>query len=78
MGSIPDGYIYVPAGRFLFVSRDVEALRLFLRSEPMHTVATGAYLIAREEVTYAEYIEFLDAIPAPERAARIAAGASSP
>jgi len=66
--SVPDGFIYVPAGRFVYGSREIESIRAFLRAEPAHTVTTGPYLIARHEVTYAEYIEFLRAQPPEERA----------
>jgi len=68
---VPANMIYVPPGRFLFGSADSSDLRRgFLNSPPMHEVTTGAYLIARREVTYGEWIEFLDALPPDERKAR--------
>ncbi|MGZ3405616.1 MAG: formylglycine-generating enzyme family protein, partial [Polyangia bacterium] len=33
----------------------------------LHAVSTGAYLIARNETTYADWIEFLEALPPAER-----------
>jgi formylglycine-generating enzyme required for sulfatase activity len=69
--AVPAGMIYVPPGRFLFGSADVtEVRRGFLNSPPMHEVTTGGYLIARHEVTIAEWIEFLDDLPADERKRR--------
>ena len=34
---------------------------------PQHPVSTGGFLIARHETTYAQWIEFLRALPATER-----------
>ena len=69
--AVPAGMIYVPAGRFLFGSADSSDLRRgFLNSPPMHEVTTGAYLIARDEVTFGDWIAFLDALPPAERGRR--------
>jgi len=68
--AIPDGFVYVPAGRFLYGSRDIEILRRFLHAEPIHPVETGPYLIALHEVTYTDYLAFLSA-QSPERRAEI-------
>ncbi|HEX5751989.1 MAG TPA: SUMF1/EgtB/PvdO family nonheme iron enzyme [Archangium sp.] len=69
--SVPEGYVYVPPGRFLFGSRDEELVRrVFLQTQPLHTVRTGGYLIARHEVTYGEWLRFLRALPPAERALR--------
>ncbi|MBK9757333.1 MAG: protein kinase [Nannocystis sp.] len=76
--SVPDGFIYVPAGRFVYGSREIESIRGFLRAEPAHTVTTGPYLIARHEVTYAQYIEYLAAQSPEQRAALLKAAAASP
>ncbi len=58
---IPEGFVYVPPGRFLFGSADDEAMRkLFFYAPPLHLVSTGAYLIGRHEVSFADWIEFLD------------------
>jgi formylglycine-generating enzyme required for sulfatase activity len=71
LASAPPGMIYVPPGRFLFGSDDrSDARRGFLSAAPLHEVSTGAYYIGRYEVTYAEWIEFLDALPADERRRR--------
>ncbi|WP_191260955.1 bifunctional serine/threonine-protein kinase/formylglycine-generating enzyme family protein [Comamonas sp. JC664] len=61
---IPEGFVYIPPGRFLFGSSDDEALRReFLQAPPLRQVTTEGYLIARHEVTFAEWLAFLDALP---------------
>jgi formylglycine-generating enzyme required for sulfatase activity len=57
---VPAGFVYIPAGSFLFGSRDDDRVRRFFGTTPMHEMATPAYLIGRTEVTYAQWIEFLD------------------
>lgn len=70
-GSAPPGMIYVPAGRFLFGSADSTDLRRgFLNAPPVHEVRTPAYYIGRYEITFGQWIEFLDALPADERLRR--------
>lgn len=70
--AVPPGMLYVPRGRFLFGSGgSTEVRRGFLNAPPMHEVTTGAYLIARHEVTFGEWIEFLDSLPADERRQRL-------
>lgn len=65
--SVPDGYVYVPPGRFLFGSADDEDLRRsFLGAPPLHQTTTAGYLIGRTEVTFGQWLEFLRALP-PER-----------
>jgi formylglycine-generating enzyme required for sulfatase activity len=68
--TIPEGFVYIPAGQFLYGSAGGEETRAFYLSQPAHTVKTGAYLIARNETTYGEWIEFLETLPPEERAAR--------
>jgi eukaryotic-like serine/threonine-protein kinase len=68
--AIPDDFVYVPAGRFLYGSDRDEETRQWLDAQPMHEVATAAYLIARHEVTLAQWMEYLRALPAEERAKR--------
>ncbi|TMQ17342.1 MAG: hypothetical protein E6J91_10280 [Deltaproteobacteria bacterium] len=68
---VPAGLVYIPPGTFLYGSdRDDDVRRDFLYAQPLHEVATGAYLIARTEVTFADWIEYLRALPAAERAIR--------
>ena len=71
IAEIPEGFVYVPPGRFLFgSSADELARREFLAAVPLHQVTTGAYLIAREETTYAQWIDYLRELPPEERARR--------
>jgi formylglycine-generating enzyme required for sulfatase activity len=68
---VPAGYVYVPPGRFLFGTASEEAIRqAFLSTVPLHEVASAPYLIGRTEVTYADWIEFLSALPKEERMQR--------
>ncbi|NPD24732.1 MULTISPECIES: bifunctional serine/threonine-protein kinase/formylglycine-generating enzyme family protein [Corallococcus] len=68
---VPEGYVYVPPGRFLYGSGDDETIRrTVIRTRPMHRLTTGAFLIARHEVTYADWLAWLRELPASERAAR--------
>jgi formylglycine-generating enzyme required for sulfatase activity len=64
---VPDGFVYVPEGRFLFGSGDGEMMRRFFVTVPLHDVQTPAYLIARNETTFAEWIEYLETLPPAER-----------
>jgi formylglycine-generating enzyme required for sulfatase activity len=63
--------VYVPPGRFLFGSADPSDLRQgFLNAAPLHEVQTAGFFIGRYEVTFAEWIEFLDDLPPDERRRR--------
>jgi len=67
----PPGMLYVPPGRFLFGSADgSDARRLLFNTVPLHEVTTPGYFIGRHEVTFAEWIGFLDELPADERRRR--------
>jgi len=67
----PPGMIYVPPGRFLFGSAESsDSLRQVFNAAPLHEVTTGGYFIARHEVTFAAWIEYLDALGPDERRRR--------
>jgi serine/threonine protein kinase/formylglycine-generating enzyme required for sulfatase activity len=69
--SAPPGMVYVPPGRFLFGSADSSDLRRgFFNTAPLHEVSTDGYFIGRYEVTFAEWIEFLDDLAPAERRRR--------
>jgi len=68
---LPPGFVFVPAGRFEYGSNDEESIRQFLNAVPMHLRETGAFGIAREETTWAEYIAYLDALDPSTRAQRL-------
>ncbi|SEM24755.1 Serine/threonine protein kinase [Stigmatella aurantiaca] len=75
--TVPEGYVYLPPGRFLFGSHDEELVRRnFLQAQPVHPLSTGGFLMARHEVTYGGWLEFLRALPPAERAQRLPQAAS--
>jgi serine/threonine protein kinase/formylglycine-generating enzyme required for sulfatase activity len=66
-GRIPEGFVYVPEGTFLFGSSDDEKLRRsFFVTSPLHEVTTGNYVIARHETTFGEWIELVRTLPATD------------
>jgi formylglycine-generating enzyme required for sulfatase activity len=69
-GSIPEGFVLVPAGRFLWGTGSGEEARAFFGGPPLHPAETGAFLIARDETTYADWLAFLRALPEEERRRR--------
>jgi formylglycine-generating enzyme required for sulfatase activity len=68
--SVPEGFVLVPPGRFLWGTAGGEEVRAFFGGPPMHTAETGAFLIARNETTYADWIAYLRALPDDERRLR--------
>ena len=66
--AVPDGFVYVPPGEFWFGDADEQLRTQFLGAVPIHRRRTDAYLIARHETTYGEWIEFLNSLPASEQA----------
>ncbi|HEY0990796.1 MAG TPA: formylglycine-generating enzyme family protein, partial [Kofleriaceae bacterium] len=64
--AIPPDFVLVPAGESLIGSNE-ENLRVALAVSPMHPVRFDAFLIGRHEVTFAEYIAWLDTLPSAER-----------
>lgn len=61
---IPPDFVYVPAGQVRYGfgrNPDQEMLRTWLETVPLHERAVGAYLIARHETTFQQWIDFLDA-----------------
>ncbi|WP_240359575.1 bifunctional serine/threonine-protein kinase/formylglycine-generating enzyme family protein [Pyxidicoccus trucidator] len=70
--SVPDGYAYVPPGCFLLGSADVEPMRMFQRASPLHRLCFRAgYLIGRTEVTFGDWLTYLDSLPPGATARRI-------
>jgi formylglycine-generating enzyme required for sulfatase activity len=73
--AVPPGFVWVPAGRFLYGSaRDDDFRRDFLKAPPLHSRPSEAFWIARTEVTYEEWLTYLRALPPLERAARQTTG----
>jgi formylglycine-generating enzyme required for sulfatase activity len=71
--AVPEGFIYVPAGEFLYGNANEEDRRTFFGTTPLRRRSTAAYLIGRTEVTFAEWLAYIDALPQRERAARLPA-----
>ncbi|MFL5388678.1 MAG: formylglycine-generating enzyme family protein, partial [Myxococcales bacterium] len=70
--SVPERFVYVPPGRFLFGSAaSEEQRRNYFQTVPIHPRTTAGYLIAAHETTFADWIEFLDSLPPKERAKRL-------
>jgi formylglycine-generating enzyme required for sulfatase activity len=69
-GEIPDGFVYVPAGEFLFGEADEPLRSSFLDTIPLRRMHASGFLIARDETTFADWIEFLESLPPRERRLR--------
>jgi formylglycine-generating enzyme required for sulfatase activity len=67
--AVPDGWVFIPPGRFLTGLLDDEQ-RHALGAPPAAQVTTGGYLIGRHEVTFADYLPFLESLSREERARR--------
>jgi formylglycine-generating enzyme required for sulfatase activity len=74
--TVPDGFVYIPAGQVLYGTDGQEEIRVSFNAEPLHPVDTGPFLISRHEVTYNEYLTYLEALPAEQRQALLKAAAS--
>lgn len=69
---VPATFAYVPPGRFLFGSQEDDSLRRsYYHTVPIHSVSTSAYLIAKHETTFADWIAFLNALPPAVRAEHV-------
>ena len=67
--AVPDGYVYIAPGWFLYGSAaDEDTRRTFLSTVPLHRRRTDGYLIGRTEVTFGDWIAYLEA--QPDEAAR--------
>jgi formylglycine-generating enzyme required for sulfatase activity len=70
--SVPEGFVYVPEGDVLYGSTADEDIRsAFFKAAPMHRREVGAFLIAQRETTFAQWIDFLEDVPADERQRRM-------
>ncbi|WP_224250190.1 bifunctional serine/threonine-protein kinase/formylglycine-generating enzyme family protein [Hyalangium gracile] len=68
--TVPPGYVYIPQGCFLQGSNDPEEVREFLATAPLHRVCLDeGFLIGKTEVTFGDWIKYLDSLP-PEAPAR--------
>jgi eukaryotic-like serine/threonine-protein kinase len=60
-GSIPAGFVYVPAGRSLFGASSVDPSTE--HQSPLRERYTAAFLISRTEVTFGDWAEYVQALP---------------
>ncbi len=68
IGSVPENYVYIPAGRFLVgYSGNEDLRRSFYETVPLHQSSTGSFLISRYETSIADYLEFLNDLEPEER-----------
>ncbi|MFH0900513.1 MAG: SUMF1/EgtB/PvdO family nonheme iron enzyme [Pseudomonadota bacterium] len=56
--AVPPGYAYVPRGKFLYGSREAEAVRRAFGAPPEHEVELDAFLIAQHLVTWREILAY--------------------
>jgi formylglycine-generating enzyme required for sulfatase activity len=71
--AVPDGFIYIPAGEFLYGNANEDDRLTFFATTPLRRRSTGAYLIGRTEVTFGDWLAYIDALPANERSAKLPA-----
>ncbi len=68
---VPEGFAFVPAGRTFVGSADEDSVRRgFFHAPPIHEVEVGPFLIARFETTFAQWLDYLEALPPQERERR--------
>ena len=65
---VPPGFVYIPAGRFIFGSTDEAIRKDFAFAAPAHIRTTDEYLISKFKVTFGEWIEYVSSLPPAERA----------
>ncbi len=67
----PPGFVLVPSGRFLWGFDGDEDVRLgFFGAPPLHERESGAFAISATEVTFADWLSYLRALPPAERTGR--------
>lgn len=67
--SFVQGMVYIPAGNFLFGSAESEEMRInLLQTVPVHTRVTADFLIAQHEVTFEQWLTFIEDQPKEEQA----------
>ncbi|HUS27953.1 MAG TPA: protein kinase [Kofleriaceae bacterium] len=68
---VPDGFAYVPPARVLIGSTAEEGHRRdFQHAPPRHEMRVGGFFISRTELTFDEWIRWLDTLPDGEREKR--------
>ncbi|WP_164016779.1 bifunctional serine/threonine-protein kinase/formylglycine-generating enzyme family protein [Pyxidicoccus trucidator] len=70
--AVPDGYAYVPRGCFLLGHAGSEEVRRFSYSPPIHRFCLDeGFLIGKTEVTFGDWLTYLDDLPPDAPARRI-------
>ncbi|MEM7677618.1 MAG: hypothetical protein AAF449_16605, partial [Myxococcota bacterium] len=65
---VPESYVLIPTGTSYMGTDDEDSGRIgFFDAPPLHPVKVADFAIARNEVTFAEYIAFLDDLDSAER-----------
>ncbi len=76
---VPPGYVFIPKGRFLFgYGQDENLRKVFFGTAPLHEVVLDSYLIAQNETTFGDWIEYLESLPPKERKQRMPMSARGP
>jgi serine/threonine protein kinase/formylglycine-generating enzyme required for sulfatase activity len=66
--SVPEGFEYVPPGVGWYGSGAAEDLRKdFFHANPIHPVHVPAFLIARHETTYGQWLDYVRSLPRDAR-----------
>jgi formylglycine-generating enzyme required for sulfatase activity len=68
---VPDGYVYIPRGKFLFGHANEIDRKTFFNTTPLRPRETEAFLIGRTEITFAEWLAWIDSLPPDEQTARL-------
>jgi formylglycine-generating enzyme required for sulfatase activity len=68
---VPPGFIYIPAGEFLFGVANEQDRQTFFVTTPLRRRSTAAFLIGRTEVTFGDWLAYIDALPPSDRAIRL-------
>ncbi|HET9621344.1 MAG TPA: SUMF1/EgtB/PvdO family nonheme iron enzyme, partial [Kofleriaceae bacterium] len=68
LADVPPDMVYVPAGVFLYGNANEDDRVALYATTPLHPRTTPAYLIGRTEVTFGDWLAFVDALPAAQRA----------
>lgn len=67
-GRVPAGFVYIPKGRFLFGTTADETMRKSMLSHvPIHPAQTDAFLMAKYETTFGDWLVFLSSLSPEER-----------
>ncbi|HYI00233.1 protein kinase domain-containing protein [Hyalangium sp.] len=70
--AVPVGYRYIPPGCFLLGSDEPEDVRIYMLTSPLHRFClTEGYLIGETEVTFGDWMAYLDSLPPGAPARRI-------